>query len=359
MAYTIPMGPYHPALEEPFKVKVQANGEVVESATVEVGFSFRGIELLAQSRNWVECITLVERVCGICSNTHAMTFCMAAEKIAGIEVPARAQYIRTIIAELERLHSHLLWAGIGAEDIGFHSLFMEIFNLRERIMDTLELLSGNRVNYGMNRIGGVNRDIESPKEFLSQIEGMLGALKTVVLPAFIDNFTAKSRLVGVGPLSKEKAVEWGVVGPVARASGLDIDVRKDSPYLAYQALGFTSVVRDECDVGARVLVRAGEMIESFRLITEALRNLPDTPLCAVHGFPVIPAGEATVRTEAPRGEVFYYVASEGGECPARVHIRTPSFVNIPAIEPMVLGQQLGDVAIIQASVDPCISCTDR
>ena len=124
MPYSFPLGPYHPALEEPFKVKVQCKGEVIESATVEVGFSYRGIELLAQKRNWVEVITLIERVCGICSNTHAMTFCMAAETIAGIELPKRAAHIRTIIAELERLHSHLLWAGVGAEDIGFHSLFM-------------------------------------------------------------------------------------------------------------------------------------------------------------------------------------------------------------------------------------------
>lgn len=359
MAYTIPMGPFHPALEEPFKVKVQCNGEVVETANIEVGFSFRGIEMLAQQRNWVDCITLVERVCGICSNTHAMTFCMAAEKIAGIEIPARARYIRTIIAELERLHSHLLWAGIGAEDIGFHSLFMEIFTLRENVMDTLEALSGNRVNYGMNRIGGVNRDIQKPQAFLDQVGSMLEVLKGVVLPSFIDNFTAKSRLAGVGPLTRQQAVEWGVVGPIARSSGLDIDVRKDAPYLAYPELGFKSVFREEGDVCARVLVRAGEMIESFRLITEALRNLPETPLCAVDGFPVIPPGEATMRTEAPRGECVYYVASEGGEGPARVKIRTPSFVNLPAIEPMVLGQQLGDVSIIQASVDPCISCTDR
>lgn len=359
MSYTIPLGPYHPALEEPYKVKLECEGEVVRKAGVEVGFSFRGIELLVQQRNWVEAITLVERVCGICSNTHAMTFCMAVESIAGLEVPARARYIRTIIAELERLHSHLLWAGIGAEDIGFHSLFMEIFTLRERVMDTLEVITGNRVNYGMNRIGGVLRDVPDPQSLLPMLDEIGAVLTGVVVPAFVDNATAKSRLIGVGPLSRGQAIEWGVVGPVARASGLDIDVRKDQPYLAYGELGFSSISRSEGDVYARVVVRAMEMLESIRLIGAALRDLPGGPLSAVEGIPAIPPGEATVRTEAPRGEAFYYVASDGGSMPARVKIRTPSFVNIPAVEPMIVGQHLADAAIIQASVDPCLSCTDR
>ncbi len=359
MAYTVPLGPYHPALEEPFKVNVQCEGEVIQTCRIDVGFSFRGIELLAQSRNWLEVITLIERVCGICSNTHAMTFCMACEQIAGIQVPRRAQYIRTIIAELERLHSHLLWAGIGAEDIGFHSLFMEIFTLREKIMDTLETVTGNRVNYGMNRIGGVLRDIENPKDFIASLESVAEVLHKVVIPAFIENPTARSRLTGIGPLSREKAIEWGVVGPVARASGLDMDVRKDHPYLAYADLGFKSIARTEGDVFARVVVRALEIAESVRLVIEGLHNLPEGPLCEQRGIPTMPAGEATMRTEAPRGECLYYVESQGGPTPARVKIRTPSFVNIPAVEPMVLGQQLADLSLIQASVDPCLSCTDR
>lgn len=359
MPYTVPLGPYHPALEEPYKVRAQCTGERIDGVSIDVGFSFRGIEMLAQSRNWVEVITLIERVCGICSNTHAMTFCMAVERIAGIEVPKRAQYIRLIVAELERLHSHLLWAGIGAEDIGFHSLFMEIFNLRERIMDTLEAITGNRVNYGMNRIGGVLRDIPDPLSHLPAVEDITGVLTGLVVPGFIESPTARSRLTGVGPLSRELAVQWGVVGPVARASGLDLDVRKDAPYLAYDELGFKTIVRTECDVFARVVVRALEMVESIRLIGAALRNLPEGPLSAVAGVPKIPVGEATMRTEAPRGEAFYYVVSDGKDTPARVKIRTPSFVNIPAIEPMAIGQNLADLSIIQASVDPCLSCTDR
>lgn len=359
MPYTIPLGPYHPALEEPYKVSVQCSGETVRQVGIDIGFSFRGIELLAQRRNWVQAITLVERVCGICSNVHAYNFCRAVEIIAGIEVPPRAVYIRTIMAELERIHSHLLWAGLAAEFIGFQSLFMEVFAQRERVMDLLERISGNRVNYGMNRIGGVNRDIVDVDYLVAELTVLGGIVERQIVPAFMDSRTAAARMNDVGRLTREQAIEWGVVGPIARASGLETDVRSDQPYGAYENLGFKMVVRPEGDVRARVVVRALELTESIRLVIEALRRLPPGPLAAFDGVPVIPPGEATARAEAPRGEVIYYVASDGGEKPARVKIRTPSFVNIPALEAMSVGQQLGDMALIQASVDPCLSCTDR
>ncbi len=359
MTYTFPLGPYHPALEEPFKVRVQCKGEVIESVTVDVGFSFRGIELLAQQRNWVDVITLIERVCGICSHTHAQTFCLAVESIAGIEIPRRAVYIRLIMAELERLHSHLLWAGVGAEDIGYHSLFMEVFKLRECVMDTLEAISGNRVNYGMNCIGGVLRDIPDPAAHLPALDALENALRDVVVPIFTTDATLLARTRGTGVLTREKAIEWAVVGPVARASGVDIDVRCDQPYLAYGELGFQPVRRTAGDVQARVEVRALEMLESIRLLREALRHMPTGRLRATAGLPDIPPGEATVRTEAPRGEALYHVVSAGGNGPARVKIRTPSFVNIPVLQAMIPGSPLADLSIIQASVDPCISCTDR
>ena len=169
MTYTIPIGPYHPALEEPYKITVTCEGENVCDVDIAIGFNFRAIELLAQRRNYLQDITLVERVCGICSNVHTLTFCMAAESIAGIKIPPRAAYIRVIMAELERLHSHLLWSGVAAELIGFQTMFMEIFALRESVMDVLEAVSGNRVNYAMNMIGGVNRDITNPDEILTAI----------------------------------------------------------------------------------------------------------------------------------------------------------------------------------------------
>jgi ech hydrogenase subunit E len=359
MPYTIPLGPYHPALEEPYKVSVRCVAETVEQVSVDVGFSFRGIELLAQRREWVPAVTLIERVCGICSNVHAMTFCHAVERIAGIEVPARARYIRTIISELERMHSHLLWAGLAAEYMGFQTLFMEVFALREQVMDTLESISGNRVNYGMNRIGGVNRDVPDPAPIIATMQEMAATIERDVVPAFMRNATTQTRMAGVGPLTRQQAIEWGVVGPIARASGIEVDVRNDRPYLAYRELGFQIVTQTGGDVRARVVVRALELLESIRLIIAALRGLPAGPLRAFEGMPRIPAGEAIALSEAPRGEVFYYVAADGGDKPARVKIRTPSFVNIPALEAMTIGQQFGDISLIQASVDPCLSCTDR
>ncbi len=359
MPFRIPIGPYHPALEEPYKLILHSKGEVVEDVDIEVGFVHRGIELLAQRRNYIQDLTLVERVCGICSNIHTLTFSIAAEQIAGIRVPDRARFIRTIIAELERLHSHLLWAGIGSEDIGFQTMFMEIYALREKVMDVLEAISGNRVNYAMNCIGGVNRDIVDHEAVLSAVRQIRTGIEKVVVPIFTGNRTVIARTRGVGILSREDAIAYGVVGPVARASGLALDVRQDFPYAAYADLGFNIVTQEGCDVQARVVVRALEMLESCRLIEKALKEMPAGPIRLAEPVTTVPAGETMARVEAPRGEVVYYLKSDGSDIPVRVKIRTPSDLNIPSVRAMVRGQALGDMSIIQASIDPCCSCTDR
>jgi Ni,Fe-hydrogenase III large subunit len=359
MPFRVPIGPYHPALEEPYKLSVRCKGEIIEDVDIEVGFVHRGIELLAQRRNYIQDLVLVERVCGICSNIHTLTFSMAAENIAGIRIPDRARFIRTIVAELERLHSHLLWAGIGSEDIGFQTMFMEIYALREKVMDVLEMISGNRVNYAMNCIGGVNRDIVDSAAVIKAIQDIRSGIEKTVIPIFTTNQTIIARTRGVGILTREDAVKYGVVGPIARASGLALDVRQDFPYAAYEDLGFKIVTQDTCDVQARVVVRALEMLESCRLIEKALAEMPVGPICLPEPVTVLPAGETMARVEAPRGEVVYYIKSDGSDHPVRVKIRTPSDLNIPSIRAMVKGQMLGDMAIIQASVDPCCSCTDR
>ena len=237
MPYTIPIGPYHPALEEPYKINVSCEGENVRGVDIEIGFNFRSIELLAQRRNYIQDITLVERVCGICSNTHTMTFCMAAEMVAGITLPARATYIRVILAELERLHSHLLWSGVAAELIGFQTVFMEVFALRELVMDVLESISGNRVNYAMNCIGGVNRDLSDTEDILNAVRRIEKGINSLLIPIFTTDPTVKARTAGVGILTRADALAYGAVGPTARASGVDYDVRVDLPYAAYAELG--------------------------------------------------------------------------------------------------------------------------
>ncbi len=362
MSYTIPIGPYHPALEEPCKIELHCEGETVRDAQLHVGFAFRGVEWLAERRNYIQDIALVERVCGICSNVHASTFCTAVETLAGIEVPERAQYIRTIMAELERLHSHILWAGVAAEVMGFQTLFMTCFALRERVMDCLESISGNRVNYAMQCIGGVNRDIADPPGVLDAVRDIERQMSRTLIPTFMSDRTVRARCAGVGVLTHEDAVTWGAVGPTARASGVPQDIRKAAPYAAYSHLDFEVPVQTGGDVLARVVVRALEILQSCRIVEQAIEGMPAGPLTPGGRGPEIvrvPEGEAVARAEAPRGEIFYYVASNGTDIPARVKVRTPSYLNLPAVRLMVLGAGLADVPLIQASIDPCFSCTDR
>jgi ech hydrogenase subunit E len=358
VSYRIPLGPYHVALDEPYKIEVDCEGETIIDAHVKVGFNFRGIEWLAQRKNVTRCIALMERVCGICSNVHSMTFCMALEQIGAIQVPKRAQYIRMVVAELERLHSHLLWAGVAAEIVGFQTAFMEVFRFRERVMDLLEAITGNRVNYSMNCIGGVNRDVTDPETVAARAREIRDTVNRVLIPFFTTDRTISARCGGVGVLSQANAVRWGVVGPVARASGVDTDLRRDCAYLAYEEVDFAVPVRPEGDVLARVVVRAQEIVESCNIIEQALAQMPSGSLNAGDIY-TVPAGEAVVRVEAPRGEVFYYVESDGSDVPSRVKVRTPTFANIPSVMAMVKGNEFADMPLIQAALDPCYSCTDR
>jgi len=243
--------------------------------------------------------------------------------------------------------------------IGFQTMFMEIFALRESVMDVLEAISGNRVNYAMNAIGGVNRDITNPEDILSAVRTIQKTLEKLVIPIFTTDATVKARTAGVGILTKEDALTYGTVGPTARASGLETDIRCDQPYAAYGELEVKPVVETAGDVRARVVVRALEMLESVRLIEKALQALPAGALRIADRFPLIPIGEATARAEAPRGEVFYYIASDGSDIPQRVKIRTPTYANMPSVKAMSRNQQLADMPLIQASIDPCYSCTDR
>src|ERR1035441_426015 len=272
MSYKIPMGPYHPALEEPYKLDLICEDETVIDAKLHVDFNFRGIEQLAETRNHVQVIALMERVCGICSNVHTLSLCRAMEGILEIEPPPRAQYIRVIMAELERLHSHVLWAGIAGKLMGFKTMFMRCFALREKVMDILEAISGNRVNYSMNRIGGVNRDIADPSTVLAMIEALEREMVSTIIPVFTTSTTALSRCAGIGVLTQERAISFGVVGPTARASGLPQDIRQAAPYAAYPEFEFDVPVETAGDVRARLLVRALEIVESCRILRQALRS---------------------------------------------------------------------------------------
>jgi Ni,Fe-hydrogenase III large subunit len=360
MSYKIPMGPYHPALEEPYKLDMICEGETVIDAKLHIGFNFRGIEHLAETRNYIQVIALMERVCGICSNIHTLTLCQAMEGLTGQTPPPRAKYIRVIMAELERLHSHVLWAGIASKLMGFKTMFMTCFEIREKIMDVLAAISGNRVNYSMNRIGGVNRDIDDPAAILKMIEQLEGEMMKTVIPIFTTSSTARSRCAGIGVLTHEKAISCGVVGPTARAAGLAQDLRRAAPYAAYSELEFDVPVEQAGDVRARLFVRALEIIESCKILRQALTKLPPGEINTGEQKIVFTTGTATSRVEAPRGEVIYSVSwKENARNPSRVHVRTPTYVNMPAVRWMVKGARLADTPLIQASIDPCYSCTDR
>ena len=360
MSYVVPIGPYHPALEEPVHARLYTSGEEITDAEVFIGYNHRGIEKLAMQRNFIQTIVLVERVCGICSHSHALAYALALESIAKTKVPKRGQYIRVIIAELERLHSHYLWLGIALHIIGHDSLFMHTWDDREAIMDILEELTGNRVNYGMVIPGGSRRDIDDDKrrhvlEMLDKIEESMKRLRDILLT----DKTVALRTQGVGVLTTEDAIRIGAIGPHARASNLKIDVRKDSPYSCYDEFDFDVAVWDSCDVFARVVIRVLENFESIKIIRQALENLPEGPINLGVRIPKIPAGEYMFRHEAPRGQLCYKVVTDGSEFNKRVSIHVPTFRNAPTVPTMLRGNSVADAGLIIASIDPCFSCMDR
>ncbi len=360
MSYIIPIGPYHPALEEPIHARIYVEGEEIVDSEVFVGYNHRGIEKLATERNFIQTLVLVERVCGICSHSHALTYALAVEDIMGAEVPKRGAYIRAIVEELERLHSHFLWLGIAAHIIGHDSLFMHIFNEREVVMDLLELISGNRVNYGMVTVGGARRDINNEKQD-SLIDGLIKLEISLdrIRDIFLNDTTIAMRTKGVGILSTEDALRLGAIGPHARASGVDIDVRRDSPYCCYEDFSFKVPVLDSCDVFARAVIRVLECYESISIIRQALDKLPEGAINLGVKMPKVPAGETVIRHEAPRGQLCYKLVTNGGQTNHRLSIHVPTFRNAPTIPVMLKGNTVADAGLIVASIDPCFSCLDR
>lgn len=355
----VPVGPQHPALKEPESFLITLRGEKVTAASVRMGYNHRGIEKAAESRTYVQNIYLLERVCGICSHSHSTCFINAVEEIAALDVPKRAHYIRTIIGELERVHSHLLWLGVAGHEIGFDTLLMYSWRDREAVMDLLVELTGNRVNYGMNTVGGVRRDIspEQVKEILRVVDLLEERTKYYIELATTDSAIIQ-RLSNVGRLSKEHAERFGAVGPLARASGVDRDTRRDDPYNAYAELDFNVITTNTCDVYGRTVVRVLELMETYKIIRQAVKNLPEGPI-SVKMPRKIQAGEAVARYEAPRGEDVHYVRANGTDKPDRVKVRAPTLANMQSVAHMLEDGYLADMPIVIAAIDPCFSCTDR
>jgi len=356
----VPIGPYHPLLEEPEYFILHCEGEKVVEAEWEAGYNHRAIEKISESKHWDQVTFLVERICGICSTSHPIAYCNAVEDLAGIEIPERAKYIRNIVGELERIHSHLLWAGLAGHFLGYNTVFMWVWKYREPVLDMFEIITGNRNHYAMLKIGGVRRDIEDEDIPLLKktLDGLRGKLE-MLTKAVLDDPVLGARLKGVGILSKKDVKNYGAVGPTARASGVEIDIRKDDPYAGYNLVDWKVITTENGDVFDKAVVRLLECFESIKIIEQSLDAIKGKKgeICAE--VREIPEGEGIGRHEAPRGETFHYVRSDGSNRPVRHKVRAPSYTNIPTFKASCIGETISDVAIILAGVDPCYCCTER
>ncbi len=372
MSYSVPIGPVHPSLKEPMTFNFEIYGERIEKVNLAPGDNHRGIEFMGRQRNPIQIIYLAERICGICSASHPFAFCQAVENAAGIEVPERAQYIRVIIAELERIHSHILWAGVAAHELGFDSILYLTWRAREEVLDLLEYLTGNRINYGIFMIGGVRRDIT--KEHIPRIKKTLEYYKDIYAKledVFLNDPTIALRTKNVGILTTEDALRLCAVGPTARASGITKDIRQDQPYAAYADLEVKAITPDALtgevhgDIYDRIIVRLLEVVQSIQIIEQCIENIPSGEIIAEKKLVKLlnqlkkAKGEGIGRHEAPRGECIHYVKLNESELPEVWKARAPTYNNLMTWVPMLIGQQIADIPIVIASIDPCIACMDR
>lgn len=357
----VPFGPFHPTLDEPCHFRLYVDGEVVRGCEYRGFMAHRGIEKLAETvLGYNDIPFMAERICGICGCVHSVAYCQTVEEAAGIRPPERAEYIRTVMLEIERLHSHLLWVGLACHIVGFDTLFMQSFRIREPIMWISERICGNRKTYGLNVVGGVRHDITP--EVAAELRNVLDTLekewKEVTSAVSRDrNIMARTRGIGIADPTLVK--EMGLVGPVARASGAARDTRRDHPYAAYDRIEMDVVTQDGCDVWSRVIVRMLEVFESIRIIRQCLSRLRPGPLVTPIDEP-LPAGRMGLTSvEAPRGESHHFIITGDDNRPRRWRVRAPTYQNLQGVPAMIKDQRLADMTIALGSIDPCFSCTDR
>jgi membrane-bound hydrogenase subunit alpha len=355
----IPIGPQHPALKEPVNFRIIVDGETIVRLELDISYNHRGIEKAAEQRDFIRVVPLLARVCGICSHSHTTAFVKGIETAMELDVPPRAQYIRTIIAELERMHSHLLWLGVAAHEIGFNTMFMWAWRDREIIQDMLEEITGNRVIYGINEVGGVRRDL-TPDLISTSVGHLLTLESQIAMYERMVNSdeTLQIRFRGIAKLSRDEALRLGTVGPTARASGVDYDIRKDEPYLAYHEVPWNVVTDTHGDVYGRTVVRIGEMKESLKIVRFCLENLPEGPV-SVKAPKTAPKADILSRYEAPRGELVHFIRTNNSDRVERLDIRTPTLANWTSVAVSLVGHNIADIPVVIAAIDPCISCTSR
>lgn len=356
----LPIGPYHPVLHEPEYFEIYGEGEIVTDVVYRGFHVHRGIEKLAESERMVydDVLFLAERICGICGFVHSCCYALAIEKAADVEVPERAEFIRSLLLEIERIHSHVLWLGVAAHILGYDAGFMHAWRIREPVMVAAERLTGSRKTYGINAIGGLRRDVDRDKlekavRDLKRVRKMFSEFAGVLLSVP----QIRKRASGTGVLLKSTAREMSVVGPVARASGLYRDVRKDYPYLAYKHASFRVPLYTEGDNLSRLMVRVDEVLESIDIVEQLADKLPQGSVRADR-VEIPPLRKAVASVEAPRGEDVHFIIT-GSSRPYRWRVRAPTYQNLPALRVMLKGAPLADAPLTIASIDPCFSCTDR
>ena len=371
--YTLPIGPVHVGLKEPVTAWLELDGERIVNAKVRPGAIHRGIEFMARDRNPIQVIYLSERICGICSFSHVLCFIRAVEDLANLNVPVRAQYIRTLLLELERIHSHLLWSGVACYTIGFDSAFHLGMQMREKVMDMLELISGNRVNYGVATIGGVRWDVTS--ELVKATREMIRYYRREFAPfreIVMDDPVAQARMRDVGVLTRDEAVRYSATGPTARASGLRVDIRKNSPYEAYADIEVEPIVPQDYfgeargDVLDRFAVRVLEVYQSLDILEKILDGLPEGPIVAEKNINKVlvslkkAEGTGWGILEAPRGDDTHVVQLKAGDDNVFWwKVRAPTYANAVSWPLMFRNNELADAPLIINSIDPCISCMER
>ncbi|HBU69009.1 MAG TPA: NADH-quinone oxidoreductase subunit D [Elusimicrobia bacterium] len=359
--YFLNMGPQHPSTHGVLRLMLKMDGEVVLEAVPDLGYLHRGFEKIAESRTYSQFLPFTDRLDYVASMANNQAYCMAVEKLLKAEVPPRAEYIRVIMAELNRIASHLVWFGPFAMDLGAITPFLYAFKSREMILDLFESACGQRLTYSYMKIGGVRWDlpegfIEKTREFCRYFKGQLDDYETLVGGNII--FLERTR--GVGALSKEDAIDYGCTGPVLRATGARHDKRKDEPYSVYNEFEFDIPVGKTGDTLDRYRVRLAEMSESLKIIEQALDKLPQGEISAKLPKLIKPEpGEAYTCIETPRGELGFYIVSDGTAKPYRMKIRSSSFSNLSVIPLLCRGLKVSDVVIVLGSIDIVLGDVDR
>ncbi len=356
----VPYGPYHPALIESNYLKMSVEDEIVKEADLKLGFNHRSIIKLMERRDYYKDIFLAERICGFCNVHQSLNFTLAVEDIADMDIPPRAQFIRTLLCEMERMKSHLLAIGLMGDLTGYRTMLMHSIRIREEILDALEIISGQRITHSMITLGGVRSDITSDKADF--ILGKLKGLKSS-LPQYFDQCLANDVFVGrmkkAGVLTPQEAKKFGAVGPIARGSGIRADIRRNSPYAAYEQVDWDVVTENGNDCYARIQVRMREALMSLHICEQCCDEIKKASSPIVTDIREFPCAEGFAKTEPPRGELLYHVASNGTNTPDFVRLRVPTFPNVRIMLNLIKGSPIGDVPVIIGSVDPCFSCTDR